>query len=419
MLRLRCIALTATASQPGPLISQRPPDRRLRAEVLGAGPTGALTALALADAGWSVTLCDPLTADQLGARSRAYAFNHSSRQLLERLGLWAEMEAVMVPFRRLELGDLATGAVVSFASADLPPRCRRPGADAVGWIGLHGPLTALLLRLLQRHPAIDLSLGQAAQPAPAASPAGPERAGLAGEPDLLVAADGPHSGRREALGIGLWHLAYRQSCLTAQVELRGSGDDQAWELFRPEGPFAVLPLGQGRFQLVWSAPARRCRQLESLPPGAFLDRLAAALPDRFQPDALLDEPRAFPLALQLARRLASGHTVLVGESAHRCHPVGGQGLNLCWRDVAVLHRQARRVAAGRLPAERLPAAYAWRRWPDLLLTLLATDLLMRLFSNRALALLPLRRAALALLAALPPLRRFSLGVMSQGPCRQL
>ncbi|MCP9928443.1 FAD-dependent monooxygenase [Cyanobium sp. CH-040] len=384
------------------------PATTLRARVCGGGPTGALSALALADAGWRVSLHDPLSAGQLLERSRAYAFNHSSRQLLERLGLWDDLAGAMVPFSRLELRDLAIAAGVPFSTADLPGRCRRSPWTAVGWVGLHGPLMTVLLERLQRHPAVDLQLGTTAAPPLESDPA-----------DLVVAADGPHSSCRDGLGIGLWQLAYRQACLTAQVELRGSDDDQAWELFRPEGPFALLPLGRGRFQLVWSAPAARCRQLESLSADAFLDRLAGALPDRFQPDALLDEPRAFPVALQLARRLAVGRTVLVGESAHRCHPVGGQGLNLCWRDVAELHRQARRVAAARLAADRLPAAYAWRRWPDLLLTLLATDLLMRLFSNRAPLLLPLRRLGLILLAAAAPLRRLSLGVMTLGPCRPL
>jgi 2-octaprenyl-6-methoxyphenol hydroxylase len=59
------------------------------------------------------------------------------------------------------------------------------------------------------------------------------------------------------------------------------------ELLRPEGPFAVLPLGRDVFQLVWSAPARRCQQLEALSPAAFLDQLAAVLPGTLQPEALL------------------------------------------------------------------------------------------------------------------------------------
>ena len=85
-----------------------------------------------------------------------------------------------------------------------------------------------------------------------------------------------------------------------QVRLRGSQPDQAWELFRPEGPFAVLPLGDDAFQLVWSAPLPRLQQLEALEPAAFLDALSAALPEQLQAEVLLDRPRAFPVALAWA-----------------------------------------------------------------------------------------------------------------------
>lgn len=375
------------------------------ARVHGAGPTGLLTALALADAGWQVALLDPQSAEQLLGRSRAYAFTHSSQRLLERLGLWGAAEPVMVPFRHLELCDLALREQVPFGLEDLgSSRARAPGA-AVGWIAQHQPLMALLLERARSHGAITLQLGAASAAATQLD---------LQPPDLLVAADGPHSPTREALGIRVWQLPYTQNCLTAQVELRGSAPDRAWELFRPEGPFAVLPLGEQRMQLVWSAPERRCRQLERLDATGFLDVLAGALPRQLQPDALLDLPRAFPLQLLLARRLHRGQAVLVGESAHRCHPVGGQGLNLCWRDVAVLHRLAARAAAGRLPLHRLPGAYARRRWPDLIATLLFTDGLVRLFSNRSPLLLPLRRLILVLLARLALLRRLSLLAMTDG-----
>ncbi len=377
----------------------------------GAGPTGALTALALARAGWRVSLHDPLPPEQLVARDRAYAFTHSSLRLLERLGLREAVLAQLVPFHSLRLRDEACGARARFDAADLaaPAAARGGSADvAVGWIGRHGPLMALLLERLGQHPGVSLHLGEGGTAGgPEGSP-GPERT------DLVVAADGPASPSRQAAGIGVWGWRYRQACLTVQVRLRGSRDDEAWELLRSEGPFAVLPLGGGAFQLVWSAPAGRCRQLEGLDPPAFLDTLAAALPDRLQPDALLDAPRAFPLGLQLARRLHRGRLVLVGESAHRCHPVGGQGLNLCWRDVEVLERLAARAAAGRLHPAAIGAAYARRRWPDLLAILLATDLLVRLFSNRHALLLPPRRLVVGLLARLPRLRRLSLAVMTHG-----
>ena len=240
-------------------------------------------------------------------------------------------------------------------------------------------------------------------------------------PDLVVAADGHHSPTRSAARLRSWGFAYRQGCLTVQVRLRGSASDQAWELFRPEGPFAVLPLGGDAYQLVWSAPLPRLRQLEALDGAAFLDALSAALPEELQAEVLLDQPRAFPVGWEMAWPLRRRGLLLLGEAAHRCHPVGGQGLNLCWRDVAVLADLARQSASAprRFPAAGLPGRYARRRWLDMLLVLLATDALVRLFSNRQPLLLPLRRLALQLLASLPLLRRLSLRAMTDGPCRLL
>ncbi len=399
---LPCLSVLAAPSPS----AVRTPSGRLLARVLGAGPTGALAALALAEAGWAVELCDPLTAEALSQRRRAYAFNQSSRELLQRLDLWSAIEPSLIPFDQLQLWDLGAERAVVFGLDDLAPAQGRCGVSAIGWIGRHDQLMALLLERLGQQQAVSLQLGRTPAPAP--------NAAELPRFDLVIAADGPESATRRTLGISCWRRPYGQSCLTAEVELRGAADDQAWELLRPEGPFAVLPLGEGRFQLVWSAPESRCRQLESLPASAFLDRLAGVLPDRFQPDVLLDQPRAYPVELLLAQRLHRGSTLLVGESAHRCHPVGGQGLNLCWRDVAVLHQLARRAAQGKLQPRRLGAAYGRRRWPDLLLTLLATDLLVKIFSNRSPWLLPIRGLALTLLARFRRLRRLTLAVMSTG-----
>lgn len=372
------------------------------ARVQGAGPSGALTALALAQAGWTVTLIDPLDSDQLLDRDRAYALTHSSARLLRDLGLWDSLHTDLIPFRSLELWDRGIRRQVSFGTGDLPAACRHSGA--VGWILQHRALMAALLQRLDATEAVRLDLGQEAIRRPSA-----------GEPsDLVVAAEGGGSATRQLVDLPFWQHTYRQVCLTAQVCLRGSSDDQAWELFRPEGPLAVLPLGSGRFQVVWSASQATCRALEALAPSAFLDRLAGVLPDQLQPDVLEDQPRAFAVTLALAPRLWKGRTVLVGESGHRCHPVGGQGLNLCWRDTALLARLAARAAHGQLPLSRLPAIYGRRRRLDLLLTLTATDLLVRLYSNRQPLLLPLRHLAMTLLQRQPWLRRLSLSAMTLG-----
>jgi 2-octaprenyl-6-methoxyphenol hydroxylase len=386
-----------------------PPSARVEppsALVRGGGPTGALAALALAEAGWAVTLVDPASRSELVARSRAYAFTHSSRRLLRRLGLWPSVEAVLEPFDHLNLDDLGAGQHCRFDPGDLGASASHP--QPVGWIGAHAPLMAVLLERLDLHPAIELRLGGpgARAPLPASR-----------QPDWIIAADGALSPTRDALGIGVWRHTYQQHCLTAQVRLRGAPRRTAWERLRPEGPFALLPMGHDLFQVVWSAPGWRCRQLERLSPAAFLDALAAVLPAGIEVDAIDEPARVFPVGVLLARRLWRGRTLLVGETAHRCHPVGGQGLNLCWRDVGRLHSLAVRAREGRLPLARLGSAYAFGRWADLCLTLLITDALVRLFSNRHRLLLPPRRLALHLTGRSALLRRCLLSVMSNGPCQ--
>ena len=205
-------------------------------------------------------------------------------------------------------------------------------------------------------------------------------------------AEGANSSSRDALGIGFRGFRYRQSCLTVQVKLKtttSSSDDTAWELFRPEGPLAVLPFGAGVAQVVWSAPQQRCQQRCELHPEAFLAALNGALPPAAQAEALLDQPAWFPVEWRLAPRLGRGTTLLCGETAHRCHPVGGQGLNLCWRDVATLAELARQPELGAPTGAAL--------WPQALAGSNRRDdrhrWLIRLFSNRHRLLLPIRRLA--------------------------
>ena len=367
--------------------------------VLGAGPTGSLTAFALAKKGYRIVLHDPQSAHNLQSRSRAYAITHSSRRLLDRLGLWSPLKPSLTGFEALELRDDASSGRVRFSRNDLNSINRDQGT--IGWILDHRPLMCLLLQQLHNHANVRLYLGSPPPEAPADA--------------LVVAADGPGSPTRRHWRIPVWQHRYRQGCLTSKVALRGAGDATAFELFRPEGPLAVLPLGNGTAQVVWSAPFQSCEQRAGLSGSAFLDQLAAVLPQGLEPDLLLDKPRAFPQQWQLARRFSRGRGVLIGEAAHRCHPVGGQGLNLCWRDVETLMT----VADPTLDAEVIARRYGRRRWLDVLAVGIATDLLVRLFSNRLPPLCLLRRITLIVMARMSVLRRISLRAMTDGPMQLL
>ena len=373
--------------------------------ILGSGPTGALLALGLSRLGCRVQIHDPLSADQISSRSRAYAITHSSRRLLERLDLWTSLQPYLVPFRQLCLQDQWSKPSVWFRIADLAPANRN--ADAIGWILDHQPLMQELLKRLDREANVALQLGDRAS-------SGVGQARDAGF-DLIVAADGPKSSHRQAWRLPLWSFPYRQGCLTLKVSLRGAAPATAHEYFRAEGPFAVLPLGGQAFQLVWSAPLNRCRERAALDPSTLLDLLATVLPSGLEPEALLDQPVAVPLQWSLAPKLARGRQILLGEAGHRCHPVGGQGLNLCWRDVDELIALVAAHQHAGLALRQVSARYSRRRLVDLFLIGAGTDVLLRLFSNSWRGLRPVRFVILLLIQRLPLLRRIALQVMTDGP----
>jgi 2-octaprenyl-6-methoxyphenol hydroxylase len=105
---------------------------------------------------------------------------------------------------------------------------------------------------------------------------------------------------------------------------------------------------------------------------------------------------------------------LVGDAAHCCHPVTGQGMNLGIRDAAAL---AEILIAARDRGEdigSLEVLKRYERWrkPENGFILAVTDFLDRLFSNRVLPLVSIRRLGLFVLDRVRPFKHIALRVMT-------
>mgnify|MGYP003330836325 CR=1 FL=1 len=65
-----------------------------------------------------------------------------------------------------------------------------------------------------------------------------------------------------------------------------------------------------------------------------MDNLSTILPNEFKLDQIIGELNIFPVSLSLNLPVLNfKKLVFVGDAFHTFHPVGGQGLNSCWRDV--------------------------------------------------------------------------------------
>lgn len=398
--------------------------------IIGGNIVGVTMACALAQAGISILLIESQSREHALARDRAYALSLSSAQILQQLGVWDDLRPALETFAQIRLSDADSDHIVWFRPED------SSGTRELGYVAEHRPLLAALydrlaalplaevwspakaLRTLYRseHVLVEVEqTGRNEAPAP-----GTVRSGQWIQSQLVIAADGPHSPTRKDAAIPTLGWAYWQSCLTCVVEATASHQQIAQERFWPQGPLAVLPLPGNRAQIVWTAPHPEAQALAQLAEPLFLEQLQQRIGRSLGYLSLTNQRRVFPVRLMQSRTYVKPRLALVGDAAHNCHPVGGQGLNLGLRDAAAL---AQVLIGARINQEDLGALDVLRRYdswqrPQNWLILGVTDLLDRLFSNHLWPLVWIRRLAMESLRRIAPLRRLVLSTMTGQRGRQ-
>jgi 2-octaprenyl-6-methoxyphenol hydroxylase len=113
-------------------------------------------------------------------------------------------------------------------------------------------------------------------------------------------------------------------------------------------------------------------------------------------------------------RYVQPRLALVGDAAHCCHPVGGQGLNLGIRDAAALAQILQEAFEHEEDIGNIKVLKRYQSWRkrENLVILGCTDFLDRTFSNNWLPIVATRRFGLRLLANLKPIKLFALSLMT-------
>lgn len=223
---------------------------------------------------------------------------------------------------------------------------------------------------------------------------------------LVVAADGMHSGVRDALGIEASRHDYGQVLLVAKLRAARPPDGTAYERLGDEGPTALLPRGDRAWGLVHGVATAAAAAVQALDDAGFLARVQDAFGWRIGRLLSVGPRSAYPAVAVRASRLAAPRAVLVGNAAQSMHPVGAQGFNLGLRDAMTLAELLAAAArdGGDPGGAGLLAAYSARREEDRRRTLDFSHGLARFTANPTHGASLLRSAGLVALAALPGLR---------------
>ena len=365
--------------------------------IIGCGLTGSLAAISLAKAGCRIDLYERLSDEELINRDRTYAITHSSRKILEKCGIWNCIYSDLIAFQFLNVLDYELNKKVQFHVRDLNNECSN--YLAVGWIAEHKKTMSIILEIISKIENINKIPTSVIR--------------NTNNYDLIVAADGVNSATKKKLKTPSFKFNYDQLCITAKVLLRGVKSNEAYEILNSEGPLAVLPLGGDLFQIICSQSIKKGTHNMSMPKSLFLDYLSTLLPYGIEPDTIIDEPKSYPIKFVLNYSFSSGKYIYIGETAHAFHPVGGQGLNLCWRDVDSLTNLIS-IPFIRNNKLFIPLIYTLYRFIDVLSISILTDSLVRYSrSNITIFLLP-RKIIFFILKNWKLSRIFILNIMTNG-----
>ncbi len=407
--------------------------------IVGGGMVGGALGCALGELGFRVAVVEarePVTAwpaDSVDARTSA--LTRASELVLRNLGVWERIAAMRAsPYREMHVWDAEGFGEIHFDSAEIGEPdlghivenrvIQKALWDRLGELPTVArlcPASVAAVDLTGPQPRLIVDIGDAsAGPAPP-----PGEGGEALEQSLtaalVVAADGAQSKVRTMAGLGTRGWSYDQHAVVAIVRPAMHHQATAWQRFLPTGPIALLPIDDGRCNVVWSTSPEQAAELQAMSDAQFCTAVEGATQSRLGPIRETGPREVFPLRLQHAEHYVEDGLALVGDAAHAIHPLAGQGVNLGLLDAAAL---ADVLAEARYRNRPLGSTTTLRRYERArkganLAMMGAMDAFKRLFSNDNPALFLARNVGMKAADLAAPVKhaimRRALGVSGERP----
>ncbi|KAK5916717.1 hypothetical protein CgunFtcFv8_011671 [Champsocephalus gunnari] len=376
--------------------------------------------------------------------TRVSSISPGSASFLTGIGAWDHITQMRCkPYKKMQVWDACSDALITFDKDNLEDEMAYIVENDIAVAALTKQLDSLSdnVRVQYRSKVVKYAWPmphQAADSIPWVKVT--LASGETVQTKLLIGADGPNSMVRRALGIPTVKWNYDQSAVVAVLNLSEPTENNvAWQRFLPTGPIAMLPLSDTESSLVWSTSHRLAEELLELDEESFVDAINSAFwsnenqselietagslfrsalsvlmpsagsPRQLPPSVAGISPKSramFPLGIGHASEYIRHRVALIGDAAHRVHPLAGQGANLGFGDVACLTKLLSQAAfdGKDLGAIQHLLEYETECQRKNLPMMAAIDLMKRLYSTNAAPVVLLRTFGLQAANMIPTLK---------------
>uniref|UniRef100_A0A8C7QSQ1 Ubiquinone biosynthesis monooxygenase COQ6, mitochondrial n=1 Tax=Oncorhynchus mykiss TaxID=8022 RepID=A0A8C7QSQ1_ONCMY len=355
--------------------------------------------------------------------TRVSSISPGSATLLSGVGAWDHiMNMRCKPYQKMQVWDACSDALITFDKENLQ--------DEMAYIVENNIIVAALTKQLEnlsdqvrvqyKSKVVKYTWPKSHQVADAIPWVQVTLAnGQTLQTKLLIGADGPNSMVRQEAGIPTVKWNYDQSAVVAVLHLSELSDTES--------------------SLVWSTSHRHAEELLQLDEESFVDSINTAFWSNENHSELVETagslfrtalsvlmpsagsarqlppsvagigPKSrvmFPLGMGHASEYIRHRVALIGDAAHRVHPLAGQGANLGFGDVACLTQLLSQAAFNGkdLGAMQHLLEYETERQRHNLPMMAAIDLMKRLYSTNAVPMVVLRTFGLQATNTLPAMK---------------
>src|SRR5210317_146427 len=126
---------------------------------------------------------------------------------------------------------------------------------------------------------------------------------------------------------------FNQTAITFNLKFAVGSDDTAYQFFFDDSTLAILPFSEDEVSIVWSCQNKLHKELQKKSRNEFLEIFLARTNYLYKPVAGITNQTSFPLSMSVSDTLHTKRFLIMGDAAHKIHPMAGQGLNLGLRDL--------------------------------------------------------------------------------------
>ena len=369
--------------------------------IVGGGIAGGILASLMAQNGFNVAIVEARISEPSKPDPRVFAITRASEMIFRRAGIWAKLaQQPLGHFREMHVWDANGAGSIHFDSKALSEptlgyiienqRIQNALREKLGQfthLTWYCPANVESLNLRQNNAELLLDSGKRLTA------------------KLIVGADGASSRIRQLAGISNHTHDYHQTAVVCSVKTQSAHHDIARQRFLSTGPLAFLPLADPHTcSIVWSTTTGQARVLLNCDEQEFNFQLEQAFDSTLGAVLETTQRFSFPLSRAHSSNYVAHRLALIGDAAHRVHPLAGQGANLGILDAATLAEVLNRTERDIGYFSTLRKYERWRKGENLAV-IMAMDVFKYLFGSTIPPLQWSRNAGLNLTDSLTPVKR--------------